>query len=300
MLNEDNAHYLRFTGPQRLDKAMHSLEGIVRGIAIDGVASNEELLVLAAWLKEHEDYETQHPFNEVLGRLRQMLDDGVLDEEERADILWLCAKFSTENEYFCAITSDMQRLHGIMAGIIADGRVTASELRGLRTWMGEHEHLKTCWPYDELESLITTVLRDGVVDEDEHKILCGFFADFAKLASHGKIKVPQNTEEYSVRGVCVVTPEIEFSNRTFCFTGKSDRLTRKAIERQLKGVGGVFSRNVTKTIDYLIVGGDGNPCWAFACYGRKVESAVRLRKQGHRVLIIHEYDYWDAIEDYEG
>lgn len=299
MQNSDNAGYYRFTGPMRLDKAMHTLEGIVRGIAIDGVASNDELLLLASWLKEHEEFEDRHPFNEVLGRLREMLADHVLDEEERADILWLCDRFSTENEFFCHVTADMQRLHGMMAGIIADGQITADELLGLRSWMNDHEHLKTCWPYDELESLVSTVLKDGVVDESEHETLRNFFGDFSKYESHGRISVPLNTEEFALKGVCAMTPEIEFVDRTFCFTGKSERLTRKEIETHLSKIGGHFSPSVTRSIDYLIVGGDGNPCWAYACYGRKVESAVRLRKQGHRVLIVHEYDYWDAIEDFD-
>ncbi|GMA55471.1 hypothetical protein GCM10025857_68280 [Alicyclobacillus contaminans] len=52
---------------------------------------------------------------------------------------------------------------------------------------------------------------------------------------------------------------------------------------------------MTVDTDYLVVGDQGNPCWAFSCYGRKVEKAVKLRKQGRRILIIHEVDFWDAL-----
>ena len=49
--------------------------------------------------------------------------------------------------------------------------------------------------------------------------------------------------------------------------------------------------------NYLIVGNAGNPCWAYACYGRKIEEAVALRKEGAQVTIVNETDFWDAVDD---
>lgn len=54
---------------------------------------------------------------------------------------------------------------------------------------------------------------------------------------------------------------------------------------------------MNKPVNYLIVGAEGNPCWKFSCYGRKVEKAVELRKEGSRLLIIHELDFHDAVAD---
>jgi len=54
---------------------------------------------------------------------------------------------------------------------------------------------------------------------------------------------------------------------------------------------------VTRRVNYLVVGADGNPCWAYACYGRKVEKTVALRKKGSAILIVHENDVHDAIAD---
>ena len=52
---------------------------------------------------------------------------------------------------------------------------------------------------------------------------------------------------------------------------------------------------MTQKTDYLIVGNEGNPCWAFSCYGRKVEKAVELRKKGSNIQIINEDDFWNAL-----
>ena len=57
---------------------------------------------------------------------------------------------------------------------------------------------------------------------------------------------------------------------------------------------------VAKQTEFLVISAKGNPCWAFSCYGRKVEKAVKLRKKGHAIVIVHESDFWDAVEDHEG
>jgi hypothetical protein len=59
----------------------------------------------------------------------------------------------------------------------------------------------------------------------------------------------------------------------------------------------MFNNNVVKDTNYLVVGNKGNPCWVYSCYGRKVEKAVELRKAGHKIMIIHEDDFWDAVAD---
>lgn len=53
--------------------------------------------------------------------------------------------------------------------------------------------------------------------------------------------------------------------------------------------------NVVHELDYLIIGADANRAWAYSCFGRKVEKAIELRKRGHKLLIVHEVDFWDAL-----
>ncbi len=69
---------------------------------------------------------------------------------------------------------------------------------------------------------------------------------------------------------------------------------RKEISEVIVGRGGRYHDVVTSETDYLVIGADGNPCWAFACYGRKVEHAVEMRKKGSRLLLINEHDFWEA------
>ena len=184
-----------------------------------------------------------------------------------------------------------------MAGIVGDGEINETELYGLSLWLAEHEHLRTCWPYDEVDSLITSVLRDGKIDESERTQLHNFFGEFVALADNRTIVSPQLIQGGSFLGLCAVCPEMSFEGRRFVFTGASRRYSRKQFRSAIENLGGHMSESVSNNIDYLIIGADGNPCWAYACYGRKVEMAVVLRKQGARLLLVHENDFHDAIAD---
>jgi hypothetical protein len=84
-----------------------------------------------------------YPFNELVPVVIQAVEDGILSEEEQHDIKWLCERLRCD-DYFDAVTSDMQRLHALVGGIASDGEVTEAELRGLSEWLAEHDHLRTC------------------------------------------------------------------------------------------------------------------------------------------------------------
>jgi NAD-dependent DNA ligase len=292
----DHYAYRKFTGKAEFEKAINSLLGLIEGIAIDTKINHNEISFLQAWLDDHQINSGRHPFNELFPVIKQAVADGVLTEEERADISWLCKRL-TSAEYFNAATADMQKLHAIVAGIASDGEISVEELKGLASWLGNHEHLKRCWPYDEIESLVTSVLMDKKIDPEEHQMLTRFFGEFVSLLDNKTIVSPVFIEGSNLVGLCAVCPEISFAGAIFCLTGQSHKYTRAEFEEQIAKLGCKAVDGVSKKVDYLVVGADGNPCWAYACYGRKVEKAVELRKAGHSIVIVHENDFHDAVYD---
>jgi hypothetical protein len=296
-MHTDHRDYFKFTSKARLNKSVNALIGIIEGIAIDGHINNLELDYLKLWLTEHEEVRNQHPFNELVPVAAAAVADGVLTEDERADILWLCERLRS-TEYYDRITADLQRLHAIMGGIVADTRISVEELRALSDWMAEHEHLKTCWPFDEVGSLITGVLADKQIDEKEYAMLHAFFAEFTAFLDGRTIIRAPLSEGQEIVGLCAVDPEISFLDKGFCFTGASSRFTRAEFEQVVEKLGGSAYPSPSKKVHYLVIGAEGNPCWAFACYGRKVEKAIELRKAGSRVVIVHELDFHDALADH--
>ncbi len=298
MTGTELSDYWRFTGPQRLDKAMHTLEGLLQGITADGHVEPKEIDMLVGWLTEHAEFANHHPFNEIIPMLNTSLSDQQLGKEEVFDIMWLCSKLRTGEAYFDYVTSDLQRLHGIMHGIVSDGKITKEELIELSNWITQHQHLKTCWPFDEIESLITSVLRDGEIDKDEQRLLMTFFRQFGIGKKHRAVDPVVADIEMNVGGLCAVCPEVVFSGKTFCFTGVLGRCKRSDAEDRVRQLGGLAQKGVTQQLDYLVIGADGNPCWAFSCYGRKVEQAMDYRKSGRKsIVLVHEMDFWDAMEE---
>jgi len=199
------------------------------------------------------------------------------------------------------VTSDIQKLEGVLHGIISDNVITSEEMLGLKAWINENEHLAKTYPYDEVYSLALAVMADGIVSEQEQAMLKAFFSEFADIKSSEIINVAEIQRvkaEINIHGICSTCPEIVFPNKIFCFTGTSSKTTRQGFANIVTSIGARFVNNVTQETNYLVIGNDGNPCWAFSCYGRKVEQAVKLRKSGLGILIIHEHDFWDALEDY--
>lgn len=290
----------RLTARPRLDRDLHTLEGILKGVAIDGAIHPDEVAALVRWLDAHRDVAERSPFDQILPRLAGALEDGVLDEEERADLLWMIERCSTPNEYYNVITSDLQRLHGVLAGVGADGKLHDAEVHALSEWLEGVDHLSGSWPYDEIYSFVTHVLSDGVIDAKERKLLLGFCAEFA--STHVDLLVAGDiSEEFLKHGVCAVAPDVRFQEATFCLTGASRRAQRKEIEAIIAGLGGEPKDCVSRDLSYLVVCDGGSRHWAFSCYGRKVEQAMKLRRREQaRIVILHEADLWDAVEDSGG
>lgn len=299
-MHPDQQRYAKFTSRARLDRSISSLLGIIEGIAIDGHINELEVSYLSIWLEEHEELRDLHPFNEFVPLVSAALSDGVLDPEEREDIVWLCERLRSQ-QFYDQTTSDLQRLHAILGGIVADTKISEEELRGLSEWMEQHPHLRSCWPFDEIGSLITGVLADKKIDPHEHDLLSSFFAEFTALLDSRTIVKAPVTEPASgqIVGLCAVDPEILFEERGFCFTGASNRFTRPELEQIVFRLGGTSHASPSKKVHYVIIGAEGNQCWAYSCYGRKVEKAIKLRKEGARIVIAHELDFHDAVANHQ-
>jgi NAD-dependent DNA ligase len=297
----DHQPYLRQARRQRIDTAVHTLEGILKGIAIDRHINHDEAKELTSWCDDYCDLIEKHPFVEIVPQINATLEKGMLDPSDQKDIVWVCQSLSAQSEFYDEITTDIQILQGVLHGVLADSAITTEEATQLAKWIEENEHLKGCYPYDELDSLLISVLKDGKIDEAEGRQLQRFFEDFISYSLSKRMRKAREAAGLSIKtqlpGICASCPEIEFSERVFCFTGASRRAVRRELTEVVIERGGEIRDSVTPDLHYLVVGAAGNPCWAFSCYGRKIEEAVSHRKNGHRLLIVHENDFWDAVED---
>ena len=168
----------------------------------------------------------------------------------------------------------------------------------LEAWLEQNTHLSTYYPYDEIRSLILSIVSDGKIEEEEILILKAYLNQFVNIENQEIAKqIDAETADINISGHCTSDPNIDFDGKTFCVTGVLKSGNRAELENLISDMGGIPVKSVSKKTDYLIVGDNGNQSWAFACYGRKVEKALEMRKAGHQICLVHEYDLMDAIED---
>lgn len=286
------------TARSQADKAINSLKGILLGINMDGIIDSNEILELKGWVKKHKDLINRNPFKEFMFIIENTIENGVPVKETIEDLYWLCQKYESDNYFYNAVTTDLQTLQGLCHGIIANGIIKNEEIIELNKWLYENEHLNTFYPYDEIRSLLLSILSDGKIDEEEKTVLLAFFDQFVNLNnSVVKNQIKEITKGVSVSGLCTSEPDVTFEGKTFCVTGVLQRGNRDELKRKITELGGIPTDSVSKKTDYLIVGDNGNPAWAFSCYGRKVEKALQMRKEGHTIVMIHEFDFFDIIDD---
>lgn len=294
--------YRRFTGPAELHKAVNTLRGIVAGITTDRKATREEIDELANWCAVHNHLAHKHPFSELIPMIENIYEDGIITDEEAADLVWLCNNFISDSNYYDLMTSSIQFLFGLIHGILADGEITDDEIHSLKQWIVANEFLTGVYPFDEIESLLMSILVDGTVTEEERNTLKAYFSTFIDLTTSynlSEVEMKELRESCNIGEICAMCQEMDFESTTFCFTGASEKATRNEIAEIITSLGGKFKNNITNETRYLVVGMKGNPCWAFSCYGRKVEDAIERRKKGQKLTIVSEVDFWDIIEDLE-
>ena len=299
----EHAEIMRYTKRQRMDTAIHTLVGLLHGISIDDNLNADEIAEVLNWCKQYNDLKAREPFKEIIAKLDEIMADGIITPDEQEDLLWVCKNLSSDGIFYDEITNEIQRLHGILHGVLADSHISTEESKNLQSWLYENDHLKGSYPYDELESLLLTVLEDGKIDKEEEVMLREFFEDFIqysfkKRVSNESERVSRGlAKNNSLPSICASCPEIDFEDKTFVITGSSKRAKRSEIAKNIEARGGLNRNRVSSATNFLVIGSGSNPCWAFSCYGRKVEQAVNLRKEGVSIVIVHESDFWDAVED---
>lgn len=70
-------------------KSLDELLGICKGAVADGVVNQAEAEFIASWLKVNDDFADQYPANIIRIRLAEYLEDGILDADEREELLGL-------------------------------------------------------------------------------------------------------------------------------------------------------------------------------------------------------------------
>ncbi len=90
-------------------------------------------------------------------------------------------------------------------------------------------------------------------------------------------------------------PRVVFAGKTFLFTGQFSYGSRKDCQKAVALHGGIPSdqKQMSHSIDYLVVGSEGSKVWSKGSYGNKIQSAILTRREHGKPAIIAE-EHWVA------
>lgn len=289
MATDQNAFY-GVVSKSIADKSINTFLGFIEGLILDGTINELEVDALIEWNGLHPEVLSEPPFDTILPYLAVFRKDSNSDEyKARFSALFDLCK---SRKYYKANTSDIQRLHGILAGMACDKNISYQELAALNDWMRAHDYLEDDVFFQEIYSLLRPVrTKKEMTEQDVNKIYKQILK-YVDIDNHGVLrKVVQaegNPDFY--RG------EIQLANGKYCFTGASSRFSKKQWKDLIESNGAVFVDDMTSTVDYLVVCNKGNSAWAHVSYGRKFEHAKKLQASGSAIRILTEDDFVAAVD----
>lgn len=98
MLDDDGQPINRLYGRKRMnDRAIDELIGLSRGIVADAAVNQQEAAFLSSWMEANVSYCEDMIVNQLYRRIHEMLTDGILDDEERLELLGTLREFTGES-----------------------------------------------------------------------------------------------------------------------------------------------------------------------------------------------------------
>lgn len=182
----------------------------------------------------------------------------------------------------------IDELIGIVKGVMADGMVTQGEVEFLLRWMETNRQAANLWPAKALYPRLAQAAAKGVMTLHEE----GEMLDLLMKTVGGNTG-PQTGFASNSAKLPLTEPAapLSFEGRAFCFTGAFHSGTRDWCHSQVTSRGGRSMGNITKKLDYLVIGDIGNESWAHSTHGRKIEKAIEYNSAGCRIAIVSE-EHW--------
>jgi NAD-dependent DNA ligase len=103
---------------RRADRAVNEMLGLIRGVIADGRVSDEEIEAVRRWLEQNADAAHVWPINVLAHRIERNISDGIVDEDERAEL----------HQLFQQTTGTAPSVPEAPTGVRADPEVRPSRL----------------------------------------------------------------------------------------------------------------------------------------------------------------------------
>jgi len=275
----------KFNFSRNVERAAYCLKGILEGVAADGRLNEQELLFLEVWLRSEEYLRKDGDVVDLLDLIGDVLQDGVVTEDELKEVYGLIEDILNYKQFELAnYECQINELLGLLSGIVADDKLQELEIASLLTWLSNNAEIKNIWPANVVLERLEALLADGFISEEEKINLIETIKQITGVRFSESGVAHGVATEFFEDAVEVVI----YDGASFCFTGSFVSGTRNAIEQRAQERGASVKNDVSKSVDYLVIGTLASRDWKFTSHGRKIEKALKLKKAGHPIMIITE------------
>lgn len=190
-----------------------------------------------------------------------------------------CGSRASHTKHFSSETEALRDLQKFLETIIADGKVTETELLSLARWVIQHRDLQGNYPFDRVFDVLDSVLADGRITEEELESLQVLFSEFVdpvkSQCSHNEIKT--------------------LKDKHVVITGDFDYGSRNDVIALIENAGGIIDKSVKKTTCLVVVGAKGSTAWKNGNYGGKIQKAMEYKDKGQDIEIVEEKDFIPSV-----
>ena len=179
----------------------------------------------------------------------------------------------------------IDELIGIARGVAADGALNQAEVEFLQKWLAANLSISDQPVIRTLYDRVADILRDGVADADE----CAELLDTLNCFANRDFELGEVLKSTSLP-LCNPPPELDFAERTYCFTGTFNYGKRRDCERAVAERGALCGGLSLRT-NYLIVGVYATESWKHSSMGNKIVKACAWRDEGVPIAIVSE-EHW--------
>lgn len=105
VIDEQGQPYRKFNHELLLDRTVDEFIGIARGVLADGYINQAESEFILTWIEQNKTYADQYPINVLYKRLQEMLEDGILDDNEKVELIDILKSITGDNKELSSCNS---------------------------------------------------------------------------------------------------------------------------------------------------------------------------------------------------
>lgn len=274
-----------FMGNAISDKSINTFLGFLEGVTIDGKINEKEIDAIIQWHLSMPELGSSQ-FEMLFKVLSEITTKDGISNEEKGRFIEVLNLFKS-TEFYKKHTADIQRLHGLLAGLVCDSDLVLDELLCLNTWLKAHDHLEEDILYQEIFSALRPLRTKKTLTVTEINSIFKLITRYVDPENHGQLKkcVDSNDNPDFYKG------QLTLEDAVYCFTGASTRFKKSEWKALVENNGAKFVDDMTLSVDYLVICNKGNSAWAHVSYGRKFEQAKKWQNEGNNIKIITEDDF---------